>query len=259
MATAGFQLGLTYRGELVPMGMLKHQARLRASRLVYPTLCVGSEAGDHIWLWDIRTRQLTQTIDLKPCEYQRFSMLYVDVNEAHVFVATHTVSVYSRASGQCVFQLPELHLKVASECTDLPVFNGPNGFFEESRISGYHNPSRNATSLRPYDIIRAVHVSPTGEDFVAATYRGYVLHVSGFDSVFSNNHKNFEEADNPTDSPGIFSALQSPIPNTQTKIRPENLRISVMYAERTLSNLAYDGRKILIYGVSQSSAYLCGY
>ncbi|KAG9077730.1 hypothetical protein FS749_010346, partial [Ceratobasidium sp. UAMH 11750] len=45
MGAAGFQLGSgPHRGELVPMGILRQPADARATRLVYPTLCVGARA-----------------------------------------------------------------------------------------------------------------------------------------------------------------------------------------------------------------------
>ncbi|KAF8756416.1 hypothetical protein RHS01_04363 [Rhizoctonia solani] len=145
------------RGVLVPMGILKHSDETRASRLVYPTVCVGNRSGDCLSLWDVRTRKLTQTIDIEPSIYPRYRMSYVDVNETHVFVATHTVSVYSRATGQLV---------------------GP--VFTTRDLPGYTDSGRPMISgHRPWDVIVAVHVSPDGNDFVAITSRGHIFHISG--------------------------------------------------------------------------------
>ncbi|KDN43829.1 hypothetical protein RSAG8_05822, partial [Rhizoctonia solani AG-8 WAC10335] len=159
------------RGQLVPMGVLKHSDETRASRLVYPTVCVGNRLGDRLSLWDIRTRKLTQTIEIEPSPYLRFRMNYLDVNETHVFVATHTVSVYSRATRQRVFHLDESHLAQITTYLSAPVPMAPKGStFRKRELPGYTITGRPMVSgHRPWDVIMAVHVSPDGDDFVAIT------------------------------------------------------------------------------------------
>jgi hypothetical protein len=240
----------------VPMGMLKHPAELRASRLAYPTLCVGSRAGDRLWLWDIRTRSLTQTINLEPSPYHLFCMLYVDVNETHAFVATQTVSVYSRASGQCVFQLPELHRALLSTCVDSPPTTAYGSVrscvFEERKLLGYHDPNLQTPFHHPDDVVMAVHVSPAGDDFVAITYRGFILHISGLKSRVAENEATTRDASGLSAGHDLSLAPQPQLdPNNRTPPSSQNLRVSIIRAERHLSNLAYDGRKALVYGVSQ--------
>ncbi|KAG9119658.1 hypothetical protein FRC07_005234 [Ceratobasidium sp. 392] len=131
MRAASFDTALgPHRGELVPTGILR------------------SRAGDRLWLWDIRARRLVQTINLEPSPFDAFGMLYVDVNETHAFVATHT----QRSSS----------------------------VFLEYAFESYREPYRsNNIFTVPSDIVMAVHVSPTGDDFVAITFRGFIFHGQG--------------------------------------------------------------------------------
>lgn len=224
MKSAGYHIGSNpHRGELVPMGILRQPGPMRASRLAYPTLCVGSRNGNCLWLWDIRTREIAQTIDLEPCPYDMFSMLYVDVNETHVFVATHTVSVYSRASGKCVFQFKGSTLELLASCVVTPTRSFRNyPVFEDYELPPYRDPDPINYGYSPLDIVMAVHVSPSGNDFVVITFRGYVLHITGL------KESNLDEDG--------FSL--------------DDFKISVAQVDHRLDNLAYDGDRILVNGVS---------
>lgn len=196
---------------------------MRASRLAYPTLCVGSRSGECVWLWDIRTRELIQTIDLLPCPYDMFGMLYVDVNETHVFIATHTVSVYSRASGKCVFQFQGPWLEVVTSCAVPPTRSFHNHpVFEDYELQPYRGPDPINYGYSPLDIVMAVHVSPSGNDFVAITFRGYLLHINGIKELTED---------------GSGFTLQ-------------DFKISVASVDQRLDSLAYDGDRILAHGVS---------
>lgn len=182
MNSMDYQIGAeAHRGELVPMGILKHPTELRALRLAYPTLCVGGSDGECLWLWDIRTRELTQTINIDRSSYTTFNMLYVDVNETHVFVAARTISVYSRASGNCVLRLTDPQFRLLGSYVKAPVrVRRPDSVFETYELQPYHTPTRlNHSSATPFDIAMAIHVSPTGDDFVSITFRGLLIHVSG--------------------------------------------------------------------------------
>ena len=205
------------------MGVLRQPALLRASRLNYPTLCVGSRSGDCLWLWDIRTREIVQTIVLLPCPYDMFGMLYVDVNETHAFVATHTVSVYNRASGKCVFQFQGSWLEVITSCAVPPTQSfQSHTVFEDYEFPSYRNPDPINYGYSPLDIVMAVHVSPSGNDFVAITFRGYLLRISGIKELNEDER---------------FPTLH-------------DFRISVASVDQRLDNLAYDGNRILAHGVS---------
>ncbi|CAE6481101.1 unnamed protein product [Rhizoctonia solani] len=218
--------GSSRRGKLVPMGILKHSDETRASRLVYPTVCVGNWLGDRLSLWDIRTRQLTQTIEIEPSPYLRFRMNYVDVNETHVFVATHTVSVYSRATGQRVFILDESHLAQITTYVSTPIPMSPEGSaFRKRELPGYTITGRPMIAgHRPWDVIKAVHVSPGGDDFVAITSQGHIFHMSGLKSETIEAR------------------------GEATRRSQAHLKISATQVQSCLENLAYDGQRILAYG-----------
>jgi hypothetical protein len=254
MGAAGFQRGSeAHRGELMPMGILRHPADLRATRLVYPTLCVGSRAGDRLWLWDIRTRRITQTINIEPPPYEVFAMLYVDVNDTHAFVATHTVSVYSRTTGQCVFQFRDSELERLTSCVDYPTREmWSASVFEEYALEGYHEPFRNDNIISvPSDIIMAIHVSPSGDDFVAVTFRGYIFHIRGLKDATVDHETSIQETASDAPSPITPSASAS---TTSNKSRNEpcldRFKISVARGGTNLENLAYDGNRIVADGVS---------
>ncbi|CAE6468244.1 unnamed protein product [Rhizoctonia solani] len=214
------------RGVLIPMGILKHSDATKASRLVYPTVCVGNRSGNRLSLWDVRTRKLTQTIEIDPSPYLGFLMNYVDINEEHVFVATHTVSVYSRATRQRVFHLDESHLAQITTYISIPTpISSEGSNFVKRELPGYTITGHPMISgHRPWDVTMAVHVSPDGNDFVAITSQGHIFHMSGLKSEV------VESADEAT---------------RRSQVR---LRISATQAQSCLENLAYDGRRILAYG-----------
>lgn len=190
------------RGELIPVGMLRHPGKYRALRLAYPTLCVGSLDCQHLWLWDVRTRDLVQTIDL--VETRRSSMNYVDVNQTHAFVATDFVSVYSRATGRCVFQLSSmpqlaslfrLRWQAPSIAGGLFVDEDSEPFvwmdlppYRLLGTSTFHDD-------QPEGSVVAVHVSPSGQDFVAAGYNGHLFHVRNFDTSTRAAHNHDGKSD----------------------------------------------------------------
>ncbi|CAE6520289.1 unnamed protein product [Rhizoctonia solani] len=229
------------RGELLPMGVLKQPDEPRAYRLVYPTLCAGSHAGDQLWLWDVRTRHLTQTIHIEPSPYQQFSMMYVDVNESHVFVATHTVSIYSRATSECVFQLKEAEMRRLACYVTPPVPNyDSNSIFQEYILPGYHDPNINVTPPYLLDIVVAVRASPTGDNCVAITHWGYIVLINGL------KHEALELAD--SSSPTSIGVDMVSVRKIERLSVLANIKISLARAEGTLLYLAYDGRRILAFG-----------
>ncbi|KAG8698232.1 hypothetical protein FRC09_007349 [Ceratobasidium sp. 395] len=250
MRARDLHIGSAHRGELVPMGILHQPADLRATRLVYPTLCVGARAGDQLWLWDIRTRRLTQTITFEPSPFDAFGMLYVDVNETHAFVATHTVSVYSRASGQCVFQFRDSQLERLTHCSSYPTLQQrSSSLFLEYAFENYREPYRsNNIFTVPSDIAMAVHVSPTGDDFVAITFRGFIFHISGLKEATIDHETALQEPnDVPSSDTASISAPASPI-RARNEVSLDKFKISVTRGGTGLEHLAYDGNRIVADG-----------
>ncbi|KAG8699354.1 hypothetical protein FRC08_005366 [Ceratobasidium sp. 394] len=154
---------------------------------------------------------------------------YVDVNETHVFVvvaavAKAAVSVYSRGTGQCVFRLTPEQLNRFCSSAHLPtrIEDSGNSFFRLALH--HHSPTPTLVyPAPPEDQVMVVHVSPTGRDFVAATFCGYVLHVTGFDSTYQVTERG------------------------QLPARPGRPKISVtrVFNSRT-THLAYDGEHIVV-------------
>ncbi|CAE6444050.1 unnamed protein product [Rhizoctonia solani] len=230
-----------FRGELLPMSLLRQPGELRAYQLVYPTLCVGSHAGDQLWLWDVRTGRLFQTIHIEPSPYQQFSMRYVDINESHVFVATHTVSVYSRTTSECVFHLKESELRRLADYVTPPVPTyGSGSAFQEYALLGYHDPDINVTPPYILDIVVAVRASPTGDNCVVVTHWGYILLISGFKPEISEHGQNYNPA-----SIGIDLAYKKRVESLSVL---SNIRISLARTKGIVHRLAYDGRRILVFG-----------
>ena len=243
-----------HRGELVPMGTLKHSGELRALRLAYPTLCVGSSNGECVWLWDIRTRELIQTINIDPSRYATFNMLYVDVNETHVFVATQTVSVYSRASGNCVFRLEDSQFELFASCVTPPIrVRQPKSVFQTYELQPYHAPTQlNHPLTTPFDVVMAVHVSPSGDDFVAITFRGLLIYVCGLKGTAEHELSSQSASSNAVSTRLLQQKAWTPyVQNQTTQNTPslESFKLSVAQPDLTLENLAYDGNRILVEGV----------
>ncbi|KAG8748440.1 hypothetical protein FRC12_013843 [Ceratobasidium sp. 428] len=218
------------RGELVPVGILRQPGSLQALRLAYPSLCVGSQDGTHLWLWNIRTRELTQTIDMPTSNSLMFGMRYVDVNETHVFVATDVVSVYSRGTSQCVFRLTPEQLNRFCSSVHGPTQIDSSGSFHQFALHPYSSILTEVHRVPPDDRVTAVHVSPTGQDFVAITFCGYVLHVTSFDSI----HR---PAGQP---PRCIDHRERTLVNPKVSVT----RVSNSY----ITYLAYDGEHVVVTG-----------
>lgn len=76
------------RGVFRPWALFTPPANPRAYRFVYPTLLVGSEAGQEVYLFDAPSATLAQTIPLPWSNAGDVRILYVELGERHVFVCT---------------------------------------------------------------------------------------------------------------------------------------------------------------------------
>ncbi|KAF8608310.1 hypothetical protein BDV93DRAFT_519353 [Ceratobasidium sp. AG-I] len=250
MNSAGHLIGSSpRRGELVPMGVLEHPSSLYQFRLAYPTLCVGSRVGDRLWLWDIRVREMIQTIDIRHGSYTRPKCSYVDVNDTHAFVAADHVSVYSRATGECVFLLRKLELFALALCVAPSIPSQTESIFEEYELQQYKNLDQLKYRYTPDDAT-GVRVSPSGDDFVVATTRGYVFHFSGLkgDRIMRGGF-NWDKFDNERDLGASFAPRLEKLDLGGDEFFLENFRVSVAKVDERLDNLAYDGDRILTHGL----------
>ncbi|KAG7090469.1 hypothetical protein E1B28_009584 [Marasmius oreades] len=99
-------------GHFVPHALLEMPSRTRAFRFFYPTLLVGGY--DHAFCYDVPTRKLVQTVSsvqTPQVNGERLATLgdlnYVEVSPRHVFICgEHSLRVFSRESGGCVFDMP---------------------------------------------------------------------------------------------------------------------------------------------------------
>jgi hypothetical protein len=88
------------RGQFRPWALLRLDEFVSKYRVAYPTLVCASM--DHIFLYDVRTGSLVQTINI--CLQ---SIGSVDLNERHAFVCeTNVVHVFLRESGIEVLRIP---------------------------------------------------------------------------------------------------------------------------------------------------------
>jgi hypothetical protein len=100
---------LTARGKFLPWAFLLPPHDPRAYRFVYPTLLIGSVEGGELYLYDIPSASLVQTIALPRDETTLFTdeenntairINYVEISPRHVFVCTmSSVVIIAREVG----------------------------------------------------------------------------------------------------------------------------------------------------------------
>ena len=269
MSSAGYLLNSNpYCGALVPMGVLKHASVLYSFRLAYPTLCVGSYDKGFLWLWDIRTRELTQVISLEPTLSPWCGRSYMDINETHAFVATENITVYSRTTGKCALRLQASRLRRLVWCTVASVsVTQARSIFEEHEIQPYESPDPHRTARIHDDFTTAVRVSPSGDDFVVITAYGYIFHICKpknhptncrrLSWNISGNEIDLDVSPVPksedlySSNRGSHSAPNCPTVTASNDEYPlEDLRVSVAKVDTRLHSVAYDGNRIIAWGVS---------
>lgn len=231
-----------YRGELVPMGAIENPAPLSMLRLSYPTVCAASSVGNYLWLWDIRTREIIQTISTHDIS----SVASVDVNETHVFIATHTISIYSRASGERVFWFPDSWFQVLALCAVAPIPTNDESCFFGYELQQYKDPGPPNDAPASPGLITEVHISPSGDDLVALVEDRYVFHISGLKSGATERRQ--PSWDTPDDKLNLEIPPELHLGSDGFFL--ENLRVSVAKFSKSIDTLAYDGDRILGHGVS---------
>ena len=83
------------RGHFAPWALFTPSQPPRAYRFVHPTLLVGSERGQELYLFDAPSASLINTIPLPPS--LQINILYVEIGARHAFVCTpHHVLIFSR-------------------------------------------------------------------------------------------------------------------------------------------------------------------
>lgn len=101
--------GSSTRGHFRPWGLLRAPQPTRAFRFFYPIL--GAAAWDHVFLWDVRTGALVQTIENTQREANgdhEFlgDINYIEVGLRHVFLCgVGGLRGFSRETGRCVLDI----------------------------------------------------------------------------------------------------------------------------------------------------------
>lgn len=245
-----------HRGELVPIGVLEHFSPLDTFRLVYPTLCVGSSAQGCLWIWDMRTRENPQVINFEPYPSARMSPNYVDVNETHVFVVAETISVYNRSTGECDFQLHLSKLRALASCTTpaCPTTKADSAF-DECEIGPYQDQDLLHDAHFFADVATAIRVSPSGDDFVVSTISGYIYRIYGLKNMHTSRGRlGCSMLDNSLDLGEPPASIPEGLNSSNDELPFENFTISVASIGVRLDSVAYDGSRILAYGVSSPLA-----
>ncbi|KAJ3715067.1 hypothetical protein EV361DRAFT_945935 [Lentinula raphanica] len=200
-------------GHFKPWAVLKMPRRdTRAFRFVFPTLLVG--AWDHVFLWDILSCELIQTITpiQRPNDpsaafalvlanapsfdapVPRLGALdninYVDVDGNHVFICgVNSLRVFSRASGKCILDVPATRREYGSRKYGVlydsePQTNGAalvNHYTVGEELQFVSTP-------RVIDEFVAAHVSSCGHHLVALLGSSRVVIIQNFQDGPSSVH-----------------------------------------------------------------------
>ncbi|KAJ4490203.1 hypothetical protein J3R30DRAFT_3276999 [Lentinula aciculospora] len=192
------------KGHFKPWAVLKMPRVTHAFRFVYPTLLVG--AWDHVFLWDIPSSELIQTITPiqepedpnsafavvlanAPSFVARLGSLdnlnYVDVDEKHAFICGVTaLRVFSRATGKCILDVPSTRREYGSRRFSV-IYESEMSTDGAVLVNHYTDGkeldlSRSSFQPRSIDEFIAVHVSSCGRHLVAMLASSRVVIIKNF-------------------------------------------------------------------------------
>ncbi|KAG6830268.1 hypothetical protein H0H92_001534 [Tricholoma furcatifolium] len=175
------------RGHFRPWAILRPPQLTRAFRFYYPTL--GAAGWDHIYLWDVRTGTLIQTIeqtqsgmqnqsqDTVPAAFEVLGDInYIEVSEKYVFLCgTHFLRVFSRASGRSTAKVRDGASLVPQEvvCSRVAMPDSPNLILDE---------------------FIGVHISPCGSHLAALMMSSRLIILPDFERALQSNVRTFDIA-----------------------------------------------------------------
>ncbi|KAH8110954.1 hypothetical protein DFH11DRAFT_1690590 [Phellopilus nigrolimitatus] len=193
------------RGTFAPWALFTPPNNPRAYRFVYPTLLIGSEDGQELYLFDVPSARLEKIIPI-PAEDDVLDLgvhiSYVELGARHVFVCSpDSVLIIPRSrssergaqsvhlnfpSADPGLRIPQLVRHYAARL--VPAFRPQkNDALREHIVTAPSLPEQSTALVRlgddPQDFT-AVHVSPSGKDFVAITWLGVIYLVCDFERVF---------------------------------------------------------------------------
>ncbi|KAL5483535.1 hypothetical protein ACEPAI_8767 [Sanghuangporus weigelae] len=212
------------RGSFAPWALFTPEHSPRAYRFVYPTLLVGSEWGQELYLFDVPSGTLEETIPIPmeaiPQGANGVHINYVELGARHAFVCTplgvlilsrhqHRADSQRRQNGHAQpngdangdtdaplyldfpsadpgLRIPQLVRHYAARM--IQSFGPPsNAAMREFIVTAPRVPEQSTALVRlgeDRQEFTAVHVSPDGKDFVAITIFGIAYLVRDFERVF---------------------------------------------------------------------------
>lgn len=154
----------------------------QATRFVYPTLALVTGDGRNVYLYDVPTATLIQTINIYPADSTVTDKVrYIEISARHVFICTAIgLRIISRGTGKGVCTINPAKMPLPDSVSfSLSSSSKPSaGVFHSKRILG-----NKMALLAESTSFCAVHVSPCGKHFVAVTVTGYVLFVPNFEEA----------------------------------------------------------------------------
>ncbi|KAJ7606856.1 hypothetical protein FB45DRAFT_949312 [Roridomyces roridus] len=175
------------RGHFRPWAILRPPEVTRAFRFVYPTLIAAST--DALFLWNVTTGELIQTIHDAQREDTLGMINYVEVSAQHAFVCgSDTLRIFSRASGRWVLDVPSSQRSYGRHS----YFLVPGGL-DRSQQSVLKRQSVDYLRIslpnngRLVDEFTGVHVSACGKHFAALLASSRLIIVPFFQRVIDNN------------------------------------------------------------------------
>ncbi|GLB36880.1 hypothetical protein LshimejAT787_0311670 [Lyophyllum shimeji] len=193
------------RGHFRPWAVLHPPQTTRAFRFSYPTL--GAAAWDTVYLWDVRTGTLVQTIDQTqlgsngegeedPALEFLGDINYIEVSEKYVFLCgIHSLRAFSRETGKSVLDIPSSrHPLAAWRYTISP--NRPSAKAPGASLIPQHIEARSVPRAESniVDEFIAVHISSCGSHLVALLLSSRLLIIPFFERAFQDGAGTYEIA-----------------------------------------------------------------
>ncbi|KAG5641561.1 hypothetical protein DXG03_004774 [Asterophora parasitica] len=186
--------GASTRGHFRPWAVLHPPQMTRAFRFSYPIL--GAAAWEEVYLWDVRTGALVQTIrqtQQDPVGDDNEMLLgdinYIEVSEKYVFLCGFlSLRVFSRETGKSVLDLSSSKHPIAawnisvSPVKPAPGVNGSSLVLENLEYE--LAPVEQSNIMKEFI---AVHISTCGSHLAALMLRSKLLIVRDFEKVFKHS------------------------------------------------------------------------
>ncbi|KAF8060699.1 hypothetical protein FPV67DRAFT_1511167 [Lyophyllum atratum] len=193
-AAEKYSSAATTRGHFRPWAVLRPPQTTRAFRFSYPIL--GAAAWDAVFLWDVRTGALVQTIE----QTQRGSngevgegileylgdINYIEVSERYVLLCgVRFLRAFSRETGKSVLDISAVRNPLASWNYSVSA-NRPHGGVRGARLIAQEVDFRRIPLVDSniVDEFVAVHISPCGSHLAALMCSSRLIIIPYFERAF---------------------------------------------------------------------------